>query len=73
MKIFVNGSRKVDKNIPKTICDKIDKYLRHGDEFILIGNAGIDMSVQKHLFAQEYDKVTIYFSGDREHKIQVLH
>lgn len=68
MKIFVNGSRNVKQDIPALICNKIDKYMESSDVFLLSGNAGIDMSVQKYLSAQKYDKVTLYFSGDRKHK-----
>ena len=68
MKIFVNGSRNVKQDIPALICNKIDEYMESSDEFLLSGNAGVDMSVQKYLSAQKYDKVTLYFSGDRKHK-----
>ena len=68
MKIFINGSRNVEQDLPKKICNRINEYLERGDEVLVSGNAGIDMTVQKYLSAQNYDKVTIYFSGYRKHK-----
>ena len=40
MKIFVNGSRNVEQDLPKKICDRINEYLERGDEVLVSGNSG---------------------------------
>jgi hypothetical protein len=59
MKVFIGGSRKLFR-INNDIKIKIDKLIR-SNVTILIGDAnGIDKSIQKYLYANNYKNVLIY-------------
>ena len=62
--VFVGGSRRVTR-LPEQAKTRIDKAVDRGFA-ILVGDAnGADKAVQKHLAEAQYDKVTVYCSGDR--------
>ncbi|MDL2297405.1 hypothetical protein LJC37_05560 [Bacteroidales bacterium OttesenSCG-928-E04] len=64
MKVFISGSisiKSLDEK-DKTVLDQIVEK----NDTVLIGDAfGIDKAVQEYLFAQDYQNVVLYFSGEK--------
>ena len=61
--VFIGGSRRITR-LPMEAKTRIDNVVDRGFE-ILVGDAnGADKAVQKHLAEAQYDKVTVYCSGD---------
>ena len=61
--VFVGGSRRITR-LPVAAKIRIDNVVAKGFA-ILVGDAnGADKAVQKHLAESEYEKVTVYVSGD---------
>jgi adenine-specific DNA-methyltransferase len=63
MKTFIGGSQDITE-LPMRAKERIDEMMDNGVE-ILVGDAkGADTAVQKYLYDNRYDDVTVYCSGD---------
>ena len=64
MKVFISGSigrKTLSKNEIACMVEIIE-----GNRAVLIGDAcGVDKAVQQYLFEQNYQNVTVYFSGEK--------
>ena len=61
--VFVGGSRRIT-SLPAEVKTRIDNVVDNGFS-VLVGDAnGADKAVQRHLAESQYDKVTVFCSGD---------
>ena len=61
--VFVGGSRRITR-LPLEARLRIDNVVERGFA-VLVGDAnGVDKAVQKHLAEAQYDRVTVYCSGE---------
>lgn len=62
--IFIGGSRKIAR-LAQPVQQRIDNII--GNNFtVLVGDAsGVDLQIQKYLFAQNYTNVTVFCTGNR--------
>lgn len=61
--IFIGGSRKISR-LPQPVLQRLDNII-HNAFTVLVGDAsGIDLQVQKYLFAQNYGHVVVFCTGD---------
>ncbi len=61
--VFLGGSRHVSR-LSAEVKERLNNVIEHGHR-VLIGDAnGADKAVQKHLSEADYNKVTVFCSGD---------
>lgn len=61
--IFIGGSRKTNR-LPQPVLQRLDN-IAHNQFTVLVGDAGgVDLQVQKHLFAYNYRNVIVFCSGN---------
>lgn len=64
MRIFIGGSKAIS-SLTAEFTAELDRIIADGHE-ILIGDCyGTDLLVQKYLACRNYDKVTVYVSGEK--------
>ncbi len=64
MRVFIGGSKTIS-SLTAEFTAELDRIITDGHE-ILIGDCyGTDLLVQKYLACRNYDKVTVYVSGDK--------
>lgn len=63
MKIFISGSRKIDK-LPDDFLELLDRIIDDRDT-VLVGDCpeGVDRLVQEYLYEHHYGNVIVYTSG----------
>ena len=64
MKIFIGGSKMIS-DIDDNVRKSIDEFMRCNHKIIIGDCWGIDAAVQEYLWKNNYDKVTIYSSGNK--------
>lgn len=68
-KVFISGSLSI-KVLPKETEETIDKIMNKNVE-ILVGDApGIDKLIQKYCFKKKYDRITIYYVGNKTRNLE---
>jgi hypothetical protein len=64
MKVFISGSIGI-KSLSETALAYLEDVIK-GNHVVLIGDAhGVDKAVQQYLAREDYQNVTVYFSGER--------
>jgi|688.fasta_scaffold381117_2 hypothetical protein len=62
--IFIGGSRKIAR-LTQPVQQRLDNIINN-NFIVLVGDAsGVDLQIQKYLFAQNYTNVIVFCTGDR--------
>ncbi len=62
-KIFISGSMGI-KRIDAKVKERIDNIINSNFQILLGDASGVDTSIQELIKSKEYEKVTVYCSGD---------
>ena len=63
-KVFLGGSKRIGR-LPDKVAERLDSFIECGEHFLIGDCHGADLALQNYLHSKNYEKVTVFCSGDK--------
>lgn len=63
-KVFLGGSKRIGR-LPDKVLSSLDSFIESGAHFLIGDCHGADLALQNYLHSKGYDKVTVFYSGEK--------
>ena len=63
-KVFLGGSKRIGR-LPDKAVGMLDSFIESGEHFLIGDCHGADLSLQNYLHSKNYEKVTVFCSGEK--------